>query len=491
MLKKFYKSGILPKKWLSTFDLGEIHWEKLTFFREDSSIVIEVPKLTSSQSDSLSHYIKNQGSQVIKVIPLDVILDGISNVILKLLDKNHISRQFLNEALPIITGFDSKMIDLNLSSYLKTFRLHSLKIFLAQDFNQVGMLSDFMPVVKGGWSKVKSPDLMLHVWSANVPALSLWSLVCSLLVKSPSIGKLASDEPLVASIFIDLLLQEIPALEDCLSLVWWRGGDFSQSQPLFDHSDLVMAYGSNETLSSIRNHLGINTRLLGHGHKLSFSLVSDSALDNKSAKWVAEKAALDVVRYDQMGCYSPHAYFVKTGGLVSPKEFANILLYEIKSLSHRFSSRHLSVAESNALNNWRQENIFRSIKNSHIEIMGEVNSTSQVVFSAIAIPLQASILDRNIFVIALNDWDELGNCLRQNRHLLQTAGVAVSIEELNGISNLLVDLGVTRICSVGDMTQPNSGWHHDGGFSLLDLVKIADVEESAINSAELFTAYRN
>ena len=82
-------------------------------------------------------------------------------------------------------------------------------------------------------------------------------------------------------------------------------------------------------------------------------------------------------------------------------------------------------------------------------------------------------------------------CLRPQSQLLQTAGVAVSIEELNNLSNKLIDLGVTRICSIGEMTQPSGGWHHDGGFSLLDLVKIVDVEISAIASAERFTSYRD
>ena len=491
MHKHPFKSGYLPPNWLKTPQLGDIQWEKMSFTNGDQSLIIEVPDLTTQQSDSLSRYLKDQGRLAMKNISVDAIIEGISCVILKLLDKNNSSRIFLDETLSVVTGFDKKMIELNLSSYLKTFRSHSLKLFLAQDFSQIGMLSDFIPVVKGGWSRVKSSDLILHIWSANVPALSLWSLICSLLVKSPSIGKLASDEPLVASIFVNLLVQEIPALQDCLSIVWWRGGDFTQSQPIFDQSDLVMAYGSNETLSSIRSHLKISTRFLAHGHKLSFSVVADSALDNKNAKWVAEQAALDVVRYDQMGCYSPHAYFVMNGGLVSPKEFAQILLSEIQNLSHRFSKKQLSIGEANALLKWHQDNLFNAITNPNIEIFGSPQSSTQVVFSSSAIPLKATILNRNVLVIAINDWSELEYCLRPQSQLLQTAGVAVSIEELNNLSNKLIDLGVTRICSIGEMTQPSGGWHHDGGFSLLDLVKIVDVEISAIASAERFTSYRD
>ena len=491
MNEQTFRSGYLPPKWVLTQAVDSIQWKALTFIRGNQSVIVEVPDLTLLQSDSLCQYLKLKGPLTMKEISLSTLIHGISSVILKLLDKNNKSRIFLNENLPVITGFDRKMIELNLSSYLKTFRSHSLKSFLAQDFTQIEMLSDFVPVVKGGWSKVKPPNLMLHVWSANVPALSLWSLIGSLLVKSPSIGKLASDEPLVASIFVKMLLEEIPALEDCLSIVWWRGGDFSHSQAILDQCDLVLAYGSNETLNSIRSRLGIFTRFLGHGHKISFSVVSNTALDNKNAKWVAEQAALDVVRYDQMGCYSPHAYFVKTGGLVSPKEFAQLLLTEIHSLSHRFSNRELSMSESSSIVKWRQDQLFNTIKDPSVEIFGDQSASSQVIFCNVAMPLKASILNRNVFVIAFNHWEELDFCLDPQRQFLQTAGVAVSIEELDHVSNLLVELGVTRICSVGEMTQPPSGWHHDGGFSLLDLVKIVDVEMSTISASERFTSYRD
>ena len=50
----------------------------------------------------------------------------------------------------------------------------------------------------GGTEVGGGPELLLHVWAGNVPALSLWSLICGLLVKAGSIGKLASAEPLTA-----------------------------------------------------------------------------------------------------------------------------------------------------------------------------------------------------------------------------------------------------------------------------------------------------
>ena len=52
-------------------------------------------------------------------------------------------------------------------------------------------------------------------------------------------------------------------------------------------------------------------------------------LDSQKAWRTAHQAALDVVRYDQQGCYSPHLFYVQKGGKVSPREFARYMATEL------------------------------------------------------------------------------------------------------------------------------------------------------------------
>ena len=49
--------------------------------------------------------------------------------------------------------------------------------------------------------------------------------------------------------------------------------------------------------------------------------------------------------------------------------------------------------------------------------------------------------------------------------------------------------GVTRICALGAMTAPEAGWHHDGRFNLLDLVRVVEIEASAERSADALAPY--
>jgi hypothetical protein len=112
-----------------------------------------------------------------------------------------------------------------------------------------------------------------------------------------------------------------------------------------------------------------------------------------------------------------------------------------------------------------------------------------VVFSERSLPLCPGPLNRRVLVVAVDSLDDVAALVEQQRDFLQTAGVAASPEELLVLSDGLGRAGVTRVCALGAMTQPAAGWHHDGRFSLLDLVRMVDVEDSAERSGEQFTRY--
>ena len=59
----------------------------------------------------------------------------------------------------------------------------------------------------------------------------------------------------------------------------------------------------------------------------------------------------------------------------------------------------------------------------------------------------------------------------------------------DALAEALGKVGVTRICALGHMTSPEAGWHHDGRFSLLDLIQMVDIEASAEAASEALAAY--
>jgi len=466
-----------------------VDWQTLSFDRGGSPVEISVPSLSQEQIAALSDRVRAAAREKLKTLPVTRIVNIVDAAIARLLDRNDPYRQRMEELLPVITGYDAEMVRLGLTEYLKTFRKPQLTRFLAEDFPNPACLDDFQPLAKGGFAKAHGPDLLLHVWAGNVPGLPLWSFVSGLLVKAGAIGKVPSAEPLFASLFAQLLAEIEPEIADCFAVVWWKGGDPDSKMAFLKEADTVIAYGGNEALTALRQNLPVTTRFLAHGHKVSFGLVSKNALDTKKAPETARKVAWDIVRYDQQGCYSPHMFFVERGARVSPRDFARYVASELAAFQHRFPNRALSIAEAGDVAAWRQAEEMRLLSNAGSELMSDPDGAWSVVYDDSAETLAPSGLNRTIRIAAVDTLEDAIPAISPFKPFLQTVGIAAAPEELFSHSALLGEAGVTRISALGRMTAPEAGWHHDGRFSLLDLVTLTEIEATAETAAESLAPY--
>jgi len=388
-----------------------------------------------------------------------------------------------------VTGYDAEMIRLGLTSYLKTFREPELRKFLAEDFANPLVLDGFQPMPKGGFARAFGPDLLVHVWAGNVPGLPLWSLISGLLVKAGNIGKVSSAEPLFAGWFAGLLAEIEPQLADCLAVVWWRGGDEARERALLERADAVLAYGGNEALADIRTRVPVTARYLPHGHKIGVGLVSRAALDARRAWPVAHRAAYDIARYDQQGCYSPQLIFVERGGKVPPREFAGYLAHELAAFERKFPRRELTIEEAGGVAAWRHAEEAKIFTEPDRELLGDPAGAWSVAYSETADDLAPSGLNRTVRLCAVDALDDAVHRIAPFRPFLQTVGIAAPPAELYRLGGLLGAAGVTRICALGQMSAPEAGWHHDGRFNLLDLVTMTEIDRSAETAADDFAPY--
>lgn len=503
-------AGYLPG--LAPADLA---WRTLRFEAGGRSLDLQVPQPDAAQLNALAQRVRQASRRHLKTMSVSQICALIDRAIARLLDPADPYRRQMDELLPIVTGYDEDMVRLGLTSLFKTFREPQLRRFIAEDFANPKMLDEFQPRPKGGAARAFGPDLLVHSWAGNVPALALWSLVCGLLVKAGNIGKLPSAEPLFAGLFARLLVELHPPLADCLAIVWWAGGDDVPASTLFGQADTVLAYGSNETLEQVRRLVPVTTRFLGHGHKLGFGMIGRAALDPRRAPALARLAAHDVARYDQQGCYSPHLFHVERGGQVSPLDFAHRLASELASLQHRFPRRALELEEAGTVAAWRQRQELRSASSDEVVLLGDAGSSWGVAYADAPQPLLPGAGQRHVTVSAVDSLDQVVDMVleqtsvrtsaqgsvrasaqasmqaqaRLPRGLLQTVGIATTPAELDRLAPLLGAAGVTRIAAIGAMCTPEAGWHHDGRFNLIDLVRMVEIEQSAETAAEGFAPY--
>ena len=238
----------------------EFEYKTLTFAGKQEKLEVQIPLLTKEQMDKVVEKVTQASSSILKSMTITDIVQIIDKVIEQLLDRTNCYRQKAEKLLPIITGYDEELVRIGLTSYLKTFRKQNLQRFLVEDFGNPLLLDDFQPRSKRGFSKAVGPNVTAQIWAGNVPALPIWSLISSLLVKSGSIGKVSSAEPLFAGWFASMLVEVEPKLADCLAIVWWKGGDEERERHLFQQADVVLAYGGNETLAALKNRVPVTTR---------------------------------------------------------------------------------------------------------------------------------------------------------------------------------------------------------------------------------------
>ena len=467
----------------------ELSWHTLQYGTCDTRLEVQVPILTPNQILTVTHRVKSAAQLQIKTMAVSDIVRAIDLVILRLLDINDEDRKCIDSLLPIATGMDATMLRHNFSQYLQTFRALQLHRFIAEDFANPKILDEFQPRITGGWTKAVGAELITHIWAGNVPGLPLWSLISGLLVKAGTIGKVSSAEPICASIFTKVLVEVEPRFTDCLSIIWWPNEDARIASHLFQQSDSVLAYGGNMALAAVQAQVPVTTRFLPHGHKLSFGMVSKSALSVVRAKHVAAQAALDIVRYEQQGCYSPQMFYVERGAQVNPEEFAQALCAEMAALAHKYPRAAMSLEEASNIASWRQSHEFAMLQTSSTQVLGDKKDPFVVVYSDTPVSLNPSPLNRCVTVVALDSLLDVMPLLKDQRPYLQTVGLATDPETLLQLGDALAQAGVTRMCAMGEMTSPAAGWHHDGRFSLSDLVSMVDIEASTEIAANQLTRY--
>ena len=471
---------------------ADLRWQPLVFESGATRLEVAMPVLSAQQMTALALRVKRASRLHLKTMTVSQIVAVVDRAIARLLDPRDCYRQQADQLLPIVSGYDAEMVRLGLTAFFKTFREPQLQRFLVEDFANPKLLDEFQPRPKGGAARAFGPDLLVHSWAGNVPALPLWSLVCGLLVKAGNIGKLPSAEPLFAGLFARLLAEVHPPLADCLAVVWWKGGEEELASALYAEADTVLAYGSNDSLEKIRSRLPVTTRFLPYGHKLGFGLVGTAALDSLRAPETARQAASDVMRYDQQGCYSPHVFYVERGGRVSPRDFAQYLGNELANLQHRFPRRALALEDSTAIAGWRQAIELQSMSAGGEpvdELIGDDAAPWGVAYADEVRALLPTALNRSIQVVAVDSLEQAIAQVGAHQRFLQTAGVAAAPAELFRLSQLLGAAGVTRIAAIGSMTSPEAGWHHDGRFNLLDLVRMVEIEQSAESAADQLAPY--
>ncbi len=402
--------------------------------------------------------------KTLKDIPILKIVSAIDRVARFFLNPAHPLRQ---EAESALTQTSSKeMAQFAIEDCFSQLTSPSLLQLLEEELGDPLILDTFRPKQHGsGFTRAYGPRIITHILPSNIPSISVISLVCALLVKSTSIAKISEKDsnPSLAALFVKGLQSVDETLAQSITLI-----PSALTSEAFRRSDFIILYGSDQTIEALHPLIPPQTKVIVHGPKLSLGIVSREEISRQ----VAQSAAWDIALYDQLGCLSPHVYYVEEAGKDAPIVFAEWIADALEKIP--LPKGKVTPSAGSAIQQLRGA---ISLKG------GTVFASKQGVdWTVLYDPDSAfapSPLSRTVWIKPIKTLSDVDAYLEAIAPYLQAVGVAVSSARTEGLINQLGLLGVCRICHIGKMQKPPLTWHHDGRFRILDLVRFVDWEGKA------------
>jgi hypothetical protein len=447
-------------------------------YGRDGTVQVRVPRLTAALLREQVEALLEARRRHLAERPVAEIVEVVDRVAARLLDPADPLRRAAEEALPAVTGYSAPMIRRVLDRMAADWRTPRLRELLREEFGDPRVLDGFRPRERApGATRAYGPRLAVHVFSGNVPGVSVTSLVRSLLAKAATLGKTAVGEPVLAALFARGIAAEDAELGRCLAVTYWAGGDAELEGAALERAEAVVVYGGADAVSAVRARTPSTARFIGYGHRLSFGMVARESLSAAGAREVAAACALDAATFDQQGCVSPHLFYAEEGGEVSPREWARLLADEMAAVERELPRGVLAPREASAIRQLRGEAEFSQLAGHGAELHASPEGTAWTVILDPSPSFTASCLNRVVRVKPVPSLDEVEGQVERMGPVLQTVGIAAPEERRRELAEVMGRLGASRVAPVGKMAWPPMFWHHDGHPPLRELVRWCDLEE--------------
>lgn len=310
------------------------------------------------------------------------------------------------------------------------------------------------------WSPM---GVLTHITAGNAPIVAPMAAVEGLLSGNINILKVASNAGEFPGLFLEKLSQ-YGNIGKFLYMLRISSAEKDKLQIILDAADCVSAWGGEEAIASIRSMTPSGTPVVTWGHKISFGYVTPSRLSPETCDALVKS----VCRNDQQSCSSPQVALIDTDDKTLVSRFAHMLAEAFERARALYPDPKpdmAQMAEITAVSEVHRADL--CFNEGEIIEAADKQYRLLVSYSPKFMP---SPLFRTLWVAPMPH-EELVSNLRGMRAYLQTAGLACTISELNGITKALYRAGLTRIAPLDSTSASYSGEPHDGVFALPRFLK--------------------
>ena len=320
--------------------------------------------------------------------------------------------------------------------------------------------------------RATSRGLVCHWLAGNVQVLGMFVLIQSILSKNVNLIRVSSRDngafQSLLSAFKDVTYTTAGGytingndLLKTIAVVFFNHSDRKTNEEMSKIADARIAWGGAEavsTVSAFPSKYDCEDIILGP--KISMSVVSkESIADERKAKKLARKIAVDASVFDQTGCASTHNIFVEKGSDIDPAKFAEFIAEGMDKVSKQIPKGAMTPEEFAAIHSARGIFDFKGT------VYGDNESVWTVLYSSES-ELNQPVYSRVVFVHAV---DNLNDVLRFTDENIQTIGLAAAGDKAIEFASAAAERGVVRFPNPGRMLNFESPW--DGMFIMDRLVR--------------------
>ena len=320
--------------------------------------------------------------------------------------------------------------------------------------------------------RTTSRGIVCHWLAGNVQVLGMFVLIQSILTKNVNLIRVSSRDNAAFENLLHAFEDEsytTPGgytingndLLKTIAVVGFNHSDRKAGKKMSMVADARIAWGGAEAVTTVSTFPSKYDCVdIIMGPKLSFSVVGNENLaDERSARKLARKIAVDASVFDQTGCASAHNVFVEKGGLIDPSEFASIFADGMSRVAKQIPKGTMSAEEFAAIHSARGIYDFKG------KVYGDEESVWTVLYSENK-ELNAPVYSRVVFVHPVDKIDDAVVFVNED---IQTIGLAAEGEKATSFASKAAEKGAVRFPACGKMLNFESPW--DGMFIMDRLVK--------------------
>lgn len=291
-----------------------------------------------------------------------------------------------------------------------------------------------------------APESIYHVCASTLPVSAEMSLLLGLVLGSSLTFKL----PKTGLPQLEELASQAAALFDQPVTILK-----SHDPERMKQAGAVVVFGNDDTVQQLKMQTLQHQRFLGYGHKISVGLLG---LKTSSIK-IAQRAAAEMCAYEQAGCLSPQAYLCPD--FEEALQFAQLLAKALKEQEKTNPAPARNFEENALIFEARQRALLRG---NRVWGMDEKQPWT-IIFRQDGF-LEVGPGHRTIQIIPGTDWERI---LKPWKGKISSFSYSDDAELLDLIPRLN-NLGISRVCPIGQLQEPALTWRHDGRPRLADLV---------------------